>query len=106
VRLVFDPAASTPDLAQAGPVEAVVAAVRHDAQAGGPLVEGTVHGPPLLKGFALRAWARYEDEPLEACLAGGAPTVNASIEAADGRAVAGGLATLSVAGPDPHAGSA
>jgi hypothetical protein len=48
--------------------------------------------------MALRAWARYEEEPLEACLEGGSATVNASIGRPDGPAVAGGLARLSVAG--------
>ena len=98
VRLAFDPRDSTPDLAAGGPVEATVETVRDDPAVGGPLIEGTVEAPTLLRGLAFRAWARYEDEPLEACLSGGAATVNASIEAPGGRAVAGGLASLTLVG--------
>jgi hypothetical protein len=100
VQLVFDGRDATPDLGDEGPVVAAVTAVDPDAQVGGPLLEATVEAPPLLKGLRLRAWARYEDEPLRSCLEGRAPTVNASIEAEGGRAVAGGLATLTAL---PHA---
>lgn len=99
VLLAFGAADATPDLADEGPVLATVAAVRDEPKVGGPLLEATVDSPALLRGMALRAWARYEDEPLEAVLEGRPSTVNASIEAAGGAAVAGGLAALSLADP-------
>lgn len=94
--MAFDAGNATPDLPAEGPVRATVGAVRHEPQVGGPLIEGEVESPPLLKGLRLRAWARYEDEPIEGVLEGRAATVNASIEAEGGAAVAGGLAALTL----------
>lgn len=99
LRLKFTSENATPDLHEMGEVAAQVTRVELEGAPPSEKITAKVESPSTMNGLTVALRARYEGESLAAALQGAWVTVEAFFTDAGGRAVAGGIGTMTFKAP-------
>ena len=97
VTLTFEAVDATPDLHEMGPVTAKVTAVALEGSPPSEKLTARVVSPAAMEGLTVALAQRYEGEPVAAAEKGAWVTVEAFFTDAAGKAVAGGLGSMTFA---------